>query len=116
LLLIGGGCLLTLTEIRMEWKGCGCGNPAGRVKPKNTPRGWLPMFQMRGKISFRLPCVNEGIIRRVSGGPRCRSTVDTLRVFRQETGPRRWPLTPEDLDRPANAVKRILQALGLADQ
>ncbi len=74
------------------------------------------MFQMRGKISFRLPCVNEGIIRRVSGGPRCRPTVGTLHVFHEKTGPRTLPLTPEDFDRPANAVKRILQALGLADQ
>jgi len=74
------------------------------------------MFQMRGKISFRLPCVNEGIIRRVSVGPRCRPTVGTLRVFRQETGPRRWPLTPEDFDRPASAAEWILQAPGLADQ
>ena len=34
----------------------------------------------------------------------------------RKTGPRTLPLTPEDFDRPVNAVERILQALGLADQ
>jgi hypothetical protein len=41
---------------------------------------------------------------------------DTLHVLSDKTGPRTLPLTPEDFDRPANPVERILQTLGLAKQ
>jgi hydroxymethylbilane synthase len=41
------------------------------------------------------------------------ATADTLYVFHEQTGPRRLPLTPEDFDRPAIAVDRILKTLGL---
>jgi hydroxymethylbilane synthase len=41
------------------------------------------------------------------------ATADTLYVFHEQTGPRRLPLTPEDFDRPAIAVDRILKMLGL---
>jgi hydroxymethylbilane synthase len=41
------------------------------------------------------------------------ATADTLYVFHETTGRRCVPLTPEDFDRPALAVERILKALGL---
>ena len=41
------------------------------------------------------------------------ATPDTLYVFHEKTGPRTLPLTPEDFDRPAAAMERILQTLGL---
>jgi len=44
------------------------------------------------------------------------ATPDTLYIFHEKTGPRRLPLSPDDFDQPANAVERILKALGLADQ
>jgi hypothetical protein len=44
------------------------------------------------------------------------ATPDTLYIFHEKTGPQTLPLTPEDFDRPVNAVERILQALGLAGQ
>lgn len=38
---------------------------------------------------------------------------DTLYFFHEQTGPRSLPLTPDDYDRPAAAVERILPALGM---
>jgi hydroxymethylbilane synthase len=41
------------------------------------------------------------------------ATPDTLHIFHEKTGPRTLPLTLEDFDRPAAAMERILQTLGL---
>jgi hypothetical protein len=48
--------------------------------------------------------------------PKARAIPDTRHVFHDKTDPRTLPLTPEDFDRPANPVERILQTLGLAKQ
>jgi hypothetical protein len=64
------------------------------------------MFQMRGKISFRLPCRHQETHLSPAAG------VDAVSIGRLAV-PMKEPARAAGKERPAVAVPRILQTLGL---